>query len=287
LVFRKQRDLARDALVEQGSVALVYVADLLRNASTEPRLRRHLPRTLSRFAGQAAADILCEVLDSDAAGLIRYKVLRGLCRLITEASVSLDGELLQRLLRDNLVENLRTRAYHDVIYAYVSDTSETLDVSARLLLDLLADKASQALERTSRMLQLLNPTESIRDASDAMLSGDKTAHAQAVEYLANLTLDLDWDCRELLRIATDNLDAPVRIALSRGYVADIPDNIDQALVGLVNDDDDDSMRAITAYYLERAGSPRLQQTIRQQSLRSVSLDEVPGAVGPRGSSIAS
>ena len=77
LALRKERDLAREALVAQGRPALEAAARWLASEDTPPRVRRHLPRTISRFTCQRAADILLELLASEPE---RFHPLQGIAR---------------------------------------------------------------------------------------------------------------------------------------------------------------------------------------------------------------
>lgn len=245
---RRHRDLVRDALVAQGLPALEAAAELLDSAETEPAIRRHLPRTISRFTCQRAADILLDHLIKEPEGLVRYKALRGLGRLAMETSVALDRSRLEPLLRANLEECLRMQAIHFLIDGPAG--GGPMNESAELLLDLLTDKANQALERAFRIMQLLNPEEDIRRVANAMRSGDRMANAQALEYLATLALELDSSTRELLRLATDTLDVDTRIGQARSEIASLPRTEREAIQALT-DGNDGALREIAEYHVRK------------------------------------
>jgi len=249
LAVRKQRDRVREALVLQGPEALETAAAWLADADTPPRIRRHLPRTISRFACQRAADILAELLASEPEGAIRYKALRGLGRLAREAPIELDGHFLERLLRDNLGEGLRMHSIHFVIQLELSARADA-EPSAQLLLQLLLDKAEQATERAFRILGLLHPKEDVRSIAEAVMSGDKASHARALEYLSTLALDLESKTGELLRLVVDNLEASVRVELARAELDAIPDTASVALDRLT-ESGDEALESVVRYYRER------------------------------------
>ena len=253
LTVRKQRELVREALVAQGPAAFEQVAALLEARDTDPRVLRHLPRTISRFASQRAADVLLTVLTGDLDGLVRYKALRGLGRLAEETEVDLDREKLEMQLLTNLREHLRMTSFRLVLEGA---TAPGLGEDSRqLLLDLLFDKARQALERSFRLVQLLKPGESIRAVMEAILSGDRTQRAQALEYLSTLALELKPETRELLRLATDDLEPQLLVEAARPYLQPIAEDDQGALNELVADDDE-AIRAIASYHLKRV-HPRL------------------------------
>lgn len=253
LESRRQRELVREALVAQGKPALEAAADLLDSAATPARIRRHLPRTISRFTNQRAADILLYHLTKEPEGLVRYKALRGLGRLVTQTEVVLDRAALEALLLANLEECLRMQVIHFLIDTAPNDDTGSSVESTELLLDLLENKANQALERAFRILQMLNKKEDVRRIANALRSNDRMAHAQALEYLVTLALDLDVKTRELLRLATDNLDVGARVAQVRLEMTSLPENQHDAIRELV-EGNDGALREIAEYHLKKSGS---------------------------------
>ena len=62
----------------------MFLAEALADETLPHELRRHLPRTISRFpAAEAAPALLGRLLD-EPDGMVRYKILRGLGRLAAE-----------------------------------------------------------------------------------------------------------------------------------------------------------------------------------------------------------
>lgn len=253
LALQREREVAREALVVQGADALEAAAHWLRDADTPPRVRRHLPRTISRFPNQRAADLLLELLDSGPEGALRYKALRGLGRLARQTPIELDASFLERLLRDNLAESLRMRSIHFVVRSGLDEGRLPQEPSVQLLLALLSDKVDQAAERAFRILQLLHPDEDMRSIAEAIRSGDKASQAQGLEYLSTLTLDLDGKTQEALRLVVDNLDESARAKLVRAELDAIPDGADAAIEQLKHSGDT-AIESMAAYYSERRRS---------------------------------
>lgn len=281
LALRKERDLAREALAAQGSPALEAAARWLASADTPPRVRRHLPRTISRFACQRAAEILLELLASEPEGTIRYKALRGLGRLASETPVELDRSFLEQLLEDNLSESLRMRSVHFTIGSELAARGSGTETGAQLLLDLLSDKADQAAERAFRILQLLHPQENVRVVAEAVVTGDKASHARALEYLSTLTLDLGQKTRELLRLVVDDLEPNVRTELAKSELPSIPETHDQAIEALKRSGDD-ALASVAAYYDERCGGTASKPLRRTTTAReAVASDHTLPAITPR------
>ncbi|HEY8943874.1 MAG TPA: MFS transporter, partial [Polyangiaceae bacterium] len=91
------REAARAALLDFGELAFAKIVDRLEDPNCERRLRVHLPRTVARFGTQRAADVLLRHLESEPDGLVRYKALRGLGRLVLERDVRVDRTRIERL----------------------------------------------------------------------------------------------------------------------------------------------------------------------------------------------
>ncbi len=254
LALRSERDAVREALVVQGAEALEMAAAWLHAPDTPPRIRRHLPRTISRFSNQRAADILIAMLDSEPEGAIRYKALRGLGRLARETSVALDARFLERILCDNLAESLRMLSMHFVIQSELAQRSRVPEPSAALLLALLSDKADQARERAFRILQLLEPREDVRGIADALLADDKASHARALEYISTLALDLESKTRELLRLVVDNLEAGARAELAAAELGPIPAT-EHDVLELLRHSGDGALESVAAYCARRRPEP--------------------------------
>jgi HEAT repeat protein len=72
LGVRQARDAVREAIVGLGEPALDALERALADPSTHYTIRRHLPRTLSRFGSQRAADILTQQLLSIDGGTVRF-----------------------------------------------------------------------------------------------------------------------------------------------------------------------------------------------------------------------
>ena len=99
------RSEAREALLKLGDVALDELERAMGDQSLPRALRRHLPRTISRFDGGRAAAMLLEFLQQETDEAIEYKILRGLGRMrASDPELSVDKKQLveraARYLRD-------------------------------------------------------------------------------------------------------------------------------------------------------------------------------------------
>ena len=258
---REGRSAVRRALVAYGDEALEALARKLRDPDTDPHLRLHLPRTISQFRSQAAADLLIDLLTGDRSGAVRYKALRGLGRMIEGSQLKVDRDRLIGQLRLNLVEVLRLRGLL-VALRDERDLPAAAQVSRRLLVELLDDKQRQAIERVFRVLQIVHRSEDLRSAYLALSTGDRRIAATAAEFLDALTVRYrlhgpDYQAsRDLLRILADDLPVREQIARADGLVPPPPASPRAALAQLVREPDV-AVATIAAHHARNLGDEGL------------------------------
>ncbi len=177
---RRTRSEARAALVAIGRPALVELDRALSDAAHPRRLRLHLPRTISKFRSQAAADILCRHLEHELDSSIGYKILRGLGRMIVEnPRIELDAALL-----DRLVEAILRRAITLLDWRLSLEQEVGWGTTAGgLLLALLREKEQSCAERASRLLGLRHPEEDFYAIWAGLRSKDRKTAASGRELI--------------------------------------------------------------------------------------------------------
>lgn len=182
LVDRRARPDARAALVAIGSPALLALERALADPAT-PRLQRlHIPRTLSRFASQAAVDVLCRRLEREPDRAVGYKILRGLGRMTTEdRRLRIDRPLVARILDAELRAAITWLARRVAL-----DESGADGPAAALLLDLLRDRELAGLERAFRLLGLAHPREDFRAVHSGLTGTDEHRAAYGRELVESL-----------------------------------------------------------------------------------------------------
>ena len=248
LRYRAGRDKIRDAIVKLGEPALAALEQAMRDPATPKGVRRHIPRTISRFETQQAADILVDRLAVERNGLVRFKILRGLGRLVQETPSRIDRKTVEGHLHRTLVEYLRLLSMYVPIGEGLDGARGAAAHSGGLLKGLLEDKLSQALDRSFRMLQLVHRSEDIRSVGFAVRSSDRKLRAQALEYLDALTLDASVsEIRTMLRIVADDLPDTERIERAAFVLPDPPRGYHEALSRLLRDADD-AVASIAAYH---------------------------------------
>jgi hypothetical protein len=170
-------------MVAIGEPALVELDRALGDPKLPRRLRLHLPRTLSKFSSQPAADALCRHLERELDTSIGYKILRGLGRMIVvNQDIELDAGLL-----DRAIESVLRRAVTLVDWRLSMERElGSATTAGGLLVALLREKEESCAERAFRLLGLRHPHEDFEVIWDGLHSGDRKTAASArelIEYL--------------------------------------------------------------------------------------------------------
>ncbi len=201
----ESRAAARAGLVAIGPAALEHVAHLLADPATPAMLRRHLPRTLSPFASERAAEVLLRQLDCEEDGRVVYKILRGLGRMRrNDPSLHVHRPVLVAYAERTLQRAITLLAYR-VAWERLRDPATTDD----LLATLLAEKEQRALERVFRVLQILEAEEDFATMYAALASDVPATRAGARELIDHV---LDGRFRDALLALTDSLPPDRRLA---------------------------------------------------------------------------
>ncbi|WP_394833272.1 MFS transporter [Pendulispora rubella] len=245
---RDGREAIRDALVELGEPVLDQVWAVLVDRKRPRNLRMHLPNTISRFGTRKAAEYLLENIETEHDGLVRYKSIRALGRIVTEQPVRVDRVRVERLANANLVEYFRILRLRVRLDRKPADFNTTApppmsvarqSATQRLLVGLLDDKLRQSLERAFRLLKVAHINEDIHRVHIACISDDKHARANAAEFLDVLLRRVDQQpLRRLLRLVADDLSMEERVMRAAPLVHFVtPRTRNEALTALVNDSD--------------------------------------------------
>ena len=202
LASRSGRDAVEVALASFGDEALAVLTEALHDPTTPRAVRGHIPPALTRFGSKAVAELLLETIEGDADGLVRYRALRALGRIVAERGLKVDRQRVERLALANLVEYFRLLAALRQFEAKArpADTSGDGERTEHLLVGLLDDKLRQSLARVFRLLKVAHPREDLHRVHDAYLSQDRQARAHAAEFISALLDHRDQTrLRELLR----------------------------------------------------------------------------------------
>lgn len=259
LDLRDARAAVRDALVRIGGPAFDALSGALRDPATPLSVRRQVPITIASFGSQRAADLLTEQLKIELDGLVRYRVLRGLSRLVAEHAVAVDKGVIEGEIERNLVEHLRLMS----VLTPLEEGTLVPDARGSLLLltGLLSDKMRQARERAFRLFKIVAPEEDVRSIFIALESLNARVRAHAQEFLEALTIDRGERCRSLFRIIADDLSPREKVARAAGLIPLPPETFVEALRRLLADGDE-SVVSLAAYHATSLGLEEVAADVR-------------------------
>jgi AAA family ATP:ADP antiporter len=182
---RQVRDDARDIFRDSGNRGIAFLTAALGNDALDHDVRRHIPRTLSRFGNERAAAILLEGLSRHIGdGVTRYKMLRGLGRMRRDRpSLRLDANALKQLARAAVDRTRTLQRWRDSFGDDPANRSAGASGAGTLLKALLARKARLAGERLFRMLDLMRPGEELHPIYEGLRHGDRALRASSRELL--------------------------------------------------------------------------------------------------------
>jgi AAA family ATP:ADP antiporter len=245
LTRRSRERAARAALVQLGQPAMDALTAVLLDRTGDRILRAHVPDAVALFGTNEAGAQLLNRVERESDGLLRYRAIRALGRLVGESRVHVERRAAERLALRDLREYFRLLALEVEFEAHVTraDAKRPPDPTANLVEGLLADKQKQSLERAFRLLKIANPAEDIHRVHRAVLSNEREARANAGAFLDALFGRGDQRLlRSLLRVVADDLPAIERVQRARVYlgtferprdVSDERDPIVQALSAVI------------------------------------------------------
>jgi HEAT repeat protein/MFS family permease len=274
----EDRETIRDALVALGEPAFTAVATALEPAGAPRGLRVHLPQTLGRFGTPAAAAKLLDLVEHESDGLVRYKALRALGRLVADFRVGVDRDRIARCVRANLMGYFALIGLRVALGTPVHTSSGASSTTFRLFTGLLDDKVRQSVERVFRLLKLAHPKEDIHRVYLACLGSDKRARANASEFLdALLWRGEEKALRALIRILSDDLSPEAQANRAAAYLRLTPPRSHEEAVEVALADADIKVAALAALYATATGVDALTAAVRKAYERRPSL--APAARG--------
>jgi ATP:ADP antiporter, AAA family len=260
LVLRDTRETLRVSLVSFGRAAMDAVWGTLLDPLRQRRLRVHLPNTLARFGTGAAAELLLRCIETEPDGLVRYKAIRGLGRIIADQRITVDRVSVERIAYANLVEHFRLLGLRAAIMgsrSHEPDAGPSATTTQFLLVGLLDDKLRQSLERAFRLLKIAHPRDDIHRVQLAAQSEDSRMRANAGEFLNTLLRRHDQGpLRELFLLIVDELSITERVARGSALLHAKPPSTREAALALLTVDADTALSALAKLHAASvAGKP--------------------------------
>ena len=255
-------------------LAADFLARALDDDTLSRRVRRHLPRTLSRIAPDPAAEVLQRRLDAERDGAVRYKILRALRELRRDhPELALDEARLMRHCRatlERIVALLDLRV--SVEDARAEDPEVRAGTGGELLAHALAEKEDNALERVFRFLDLLEPDEDFVVLWRSLRSADRGVVAASRELIEHA---LSGEVREAVLALVDDLPPAARAeraAAALGLGRELFAGTYPQRLALALHDPSDAIRSLVAYHVAELGLADLEPELARVE------DERPGFV---------
>ncbi len=210
LAPRDVREAARRAFLAHGEAGLAFLERSLADQGLPHEIRRHVPRTISRFPPERAARILLERFLEEPDGMVRFKILRGLGRIVADhPRVRLDREPLRRATDRTLEAAFRPLRWRVVLEQGAAEDPRRATAVHGLLVALLRDKERHATDRLFRLLALQLRGENLEDVHRGLGSADPKLRASSRELLEHL---LGRRLREPVLALVDEAPAAERVA---------------------------------------------------------------------------
>lgn len=187
LAERPLREAVMRTLPAYGEPGFAALAAALADPRRPYALRVHLPRAIARFGHQRAADLLLARLRDEPGGMLRYKILRALNRLLNDApGVRFAAEALDPIVDDHLAAAFPNLHWLTVLRAGADAEATRRTAGHRLLVDLIAQRQDFAVERLFRVLGLRAPEDDFAQLYDSVHGEDPAARAAGRELLERL-----------------------------------------------------------------------------------------------------
>lgn len=212
---RATREPARDGLVALGASALDALARALEDHTLPRATRAHVPRTISRFEEQRAADVLLAQLLIETEGMVRYKILRGLGRMVARnPDLSLDPAILDQVITAHLHGILQLLHWRLVLEEAATDRPEWRTSGFALITSLMRHKETLAIERLFRVLGLRYRGEDLAQIYSGLSGNDPNTRSSSRELLEHV---LSGDLRTAVLGLTDELPDTQRLAAGHAF----------------------------------------------------------------------
>lgn len=225
-------------------------------------MRRHLPRTLSRFEARLAGPVLLDHYLQEADGVTRYKILRGLGTMKAKTpGLRLSEEKLDLAISETMQAAFWALEAHAQVEAEREADSAKQTQGGELLVGALWDKYRYGIERLSRLFGLRFDNEDFEEIYAGFSTSDDQRRAVARELL-------EAALPSTIRAATLALvdRGPVDERLERARPLYERKNLDYAhlLAGLL-ESRNEVVVSITIFHIAELGLTQFGETIAELS----------------------
>jgi ATP/ADP translocase len=260
------REAARGALVSFGPPALAFLDQALADETLPHEIRRHLPRTMSRFPAEDAAPLLMRRMVKETDGMVRFKILRGLGRVLTgRPDVPLDDGILREATSRTLEAAFRLVDWRLTLQRGARDVPARATPGHDLLVSLLRDKELHTRERVFRLLDLRLRGQDLERIYRGLASMDPKLQASSRELLEAL---LESPMREAVLALVNDVPDRLRIAEAQAFYRPLDLGYEQ-LLGRLLEEPGETLRCLAAYHVAELGltdfRPRLEAAQQKET----------------------
>jgi ATP:ADP antiporter, AAA family len=262
------RRVARDAFLAYGAAGVAFLSAALADVSLPQELRRQIPRSLASFpAPEAAAALAARLLDEQD-GMVRFKILRALNRIVARfPDVPLDTEVLRVGTEQTVGVAFRLEHWRRVLESGRAADAKRATRGHELLAKLLRDKRIHAVERLFRLLGLQHPREDFGGIYHGTRNRSPKARATSRELIENLV-------KPPLRTAVLDLtdEALENRALESIPFYEASSSLDyEGLLSLLLGTPGETVRCLAAYHVGELGLVSLRARIEAIRSRETGL----------------
>lgn len=230
----------RRVFLSLGQRGLDHLIAALDDPRTPLGVRRHLPRTISRFETEVAAAALVARLLREPDGTTEYKLLRAIGRMrADEPELAIDTGAIRSYARRAGADAARYATFADQL-----DAAGLGSPGAALIRELLVEKRWWAFERAFRALGILAPRAGLRSIHDAIRGTNDARHSAAREIAEAV---VPAELRVPLFAALDGVPPEVR-RVQLGDLAPGPFDTYEAFLAALLTDPSESLRCVVAYH---------------------------------------
>jgi AAA family ATP:ADP antiporter len=260
------REAARSALVSFGLPALEFLDHALADDTLPHEIRRHLPRTISRFPAEQAAPLLLRRLVAEPDGMVRFKILRGLGRLATgRPDLALDEGILREATARTLEAAFRLIDWRLTLVRGAQAEPARATPGHELLVALLRDKEVHTRERVFRLLDLQLRGQDLERIYRGLATPDAKVQASSRELLEAL---LQPPLREAVLALVNDVPDRLRLTQAVAFYRATDRGYEELLASLL-DEPGETLRCIAAYHVAELGlqafRPRLEEARRRET----------------------
>jgi HEAT repeat protein len=257
------RSAARHAFAEIGPPGLGFLREALADATLPQDLRRHIPRTISKFPPADAAPTLLGRLLAEEDGMVRFKILRGLGRIVTHSpAVHLDPSVLRTATERTLAAAFRLIHWRQVCEEGAREQPRRATSGHALLVALFRDKEAHASERVFRLLGLRYRSEDFANIHRGLRNTDPKVRAGSRELIENIVRPPLRD--DLLALADGRLPA------ANPHAAPPPLGYEELLATLL-DQPGETLRCLAAHHVGELRLVTLRERIEELREKETAL----------------